>query len=453
MSFDFYLYAGAALIAAWFGWRRLDTGVRFPWIIFVVSYFLTTIIGAIIIGMPDGLDFLQLLNPSLDVRFVQNVVNDKYWDKYWFLLFLPITLPTMLLLLTKRLVLPWEKTIGNWLQRENPNGVHFISSVILTVLFTLYSLLLLGTKGYLGNIFLAFSGTLDFQSTMLLRQQMMNAISGRGIYYYEIAYVSLPTISWIALYRALQSGSNKWRILFCFQFMVIVLLLLSTMQKASLLIYLIGVVIGLAYLDRLKVYRLAMFGALGLYLLTFMQSYYVDDWTALMSVFHVIFRLSSSFIYYVTIYPQHEAYQPVNYGLGLLGVGVSIRDNLVVFDYMYPLVFWTQGAAAGASHIRAYTQGGILWASAALVIIGLFIHLLGRMRKSLSGPVGFALLVQSGVTLYYLTQTSLRGAFIESYGMLWGVLPLVLLVVLSSILRNAVAPKIRKVRNSIEIGF
>jgi hypothetical protein len=449
MSFDFYLHAGVAVIAAWFGWRRLDTGVLLPWTIFVVAYFLTTVIGAIIIGMPDGLDFLQLFNPSVDVRFVQDAVNAKYW----FLLFLPITLITLLLLFTRRLILPWEKTISNWFQRENINWAYFIATVILTILLTLYSLMVLATKDYLGNIRLAFSGELDFQATILLRHQMMDAMTGRGIYYYEIAYVSFPTMSWIALYRALQSGSNKWRMLFCFQFMIIVFLLLSSMQKAPLLIYLIGVLIALAYMGKLKVYRLAMLGVLGLSLLTFMQSYYVDDWTVLMSVFHSVFRLSSSFIYYVAVYPQHEAYQPVNYGLGLLGVGVSMRDNLVVFDYMYPDVFWTQGAAAGASHLRAYSQGGIIWASLATIIVWLLIRLLGRLRKSLSGPVGFALLVQSGVTLYYLTQTSLRGAALESYGLLWGVIPLVALVVLSSILRNAVAPKTSRLRNFIANGL
>jgi hypothetical protein len=114
-----------------------------------------------------------------------------------------------------------------------------------------------------------------------------------------------------------------------------------------------------------------------------------------------------------------------------------MRDNLVIFDYMYPGVYWTQGAAAGASHIRAYTQGGVVWACVAVVITWLFIRLLGRMRKSLSGPVGFAVLVQSGVTLYYLTQTSLRGAVLESYGLIWGVIPLVALVLLSSTLRIA----------------
>jgi hypothetical protein len=441
MSFDFHLHAGAAVIAVWFGWRRLDAGVRLPWLIFVASYFLTTVIGAIIIGMPDGLEFLQLFNPTLDVGFVQTAVNDKYW----FLLFLPISLPTFLLLLTTRLVLPWEKTIGSSLQRESQNTIYFISSVILTFLITMYSLLLLSVNGYIGNIFSVFSGELDFKSTILLRQQMMDTLAGRGFYYYEIAYVSLPALSWVALYKLFQQNSRNWIFLYCFQFLVIVFLLLSSVQKAPLLIYLIGVMIGLAYLGKLKVYRLAMFCVLGLVLLTFMQSYYEDDWTVLMSVFHSIFRLSSSFVYYVAVYPQHEAYQAVNYGLGLLGFGVTMRDNLVVFDYMYPGVFWTQGAAAGASHIRAYTQGGVIWVCLVVVITWLFIRLLGRMSKSLSGPVGFAVLVQSGVTLYYLTQTSLRGALLESYGLIWGIIPLFALVLLSTIVRFAVVLKATRI--------
>lgn len=440
MSFDFYVHSGLALIAFWFGWRRLNAGVRLPWIIFVASYFFTTVIGAIIIGMSDGLELLQIFNPTLNVGFVQSAVNGKYW----YLLFMPITLLSLLLLLTSHLVFPWEVMICSWFRSEGQGRIYFISIILLTFLLALYSLLLLGMSGYLGNIFSAFSGKLDFQSTILLRQQMMDALAGRGFYYYEIAYVSLPALSWVALYKSFQNDGGKWIFLYCFQFLVIVFLLLSSVQKAPLLIYLIGVLISLAYLDKLRIYRLAMFGILGLVLLTFMQSYYEDDWTASMSVMHTIFRLSSSFIYYVTVYPQNEAYQSINYGLGLLGFGVTMRDNLVVFDYMYPGIYWTQGAAAGASHIRAYSQGGIVWASIVVVIIWLFIRLLGRMHKSLSGPLGFAVLVQAGVTLYYLTQTSLRGAVLESYGLIWGVIPLIALGLLSFILRFAVRLKTKE---------
>lgn len=447
MSPGFYLYAGAAVIAALFGWRRLVAGYRLPWAIFILSYFLTTVVGAIIIGMPDGLFFLQIYNPSLDIGFIQNAVVDKYW----FLLFLPITLTTtLLLLITKRLNLPWEKTIAKWLRSERPNRVHIISVFFLTILLALYSLLLLGAKGYLGNIFLTFSGTLDHQSIILFRHQMMEQMTGRGIYFYEITYVSLPALSWISLYMSFQKSNRYWLFLYCFQFLTIAFLSLASIQKAPLLIYLIGVVIGLAHLGKLKASRFFIFGIVGLSLLTCMQSYYVEDWNALFSVLHSIFRLSSSFIYYVTIYPQYEPYQPVNFGLGLLGLGVSLKDNLVVFDYMYPGVFWTQGAAAGASHIRAYSQGGIFWAVVVLIIISLFIRLLARLQKALSGPVGFAVLVQSGVTLYYLTQTSLRGAIFESYGLIWGLIPLVALVMLNSILRNVLASKDSRIPSSLE---
>lgn len=435
MSFEFYIYSSTAVIAGWFGWRKLDSGTRLPWAIFVVVYFLTTVIGATVIGMPDGLDFLELFNPTLDIGVVRNAIDDRYW----ILLFLPVTLPTVLLLYTKRLALPWEITATKWFQRENADRAVFFATAFLSLLLSGYSLLLLGIKGHLGNIFLAFSGMLDFKSTILLRHQMMDAMNGRGIYYYEIAYVSLPTLSWVAFYKMFKNDDKDWRILFWLQFLAVVFLLLSSIQKAPLLIYFIGVAIGLAYLGKLKVHRLVILGILGVTLLTFMQSYYVDDWSSLMTIFHSIFRLSSSFIYYVIVYPQYEPYQSINYGLGLLGFGVSMNDNLIIFDYMYPDVFWTQGAAAAASHLRAYTQGGVVWACVALVIVSLFIRFLGCLRQSLSGPIGFAFLVQSGVSLYYLTQTSIRGAFLESYGLLWAVLPLFFLIVLSSILRNAVA--------------
>lgn len=82
--------------------------------------------------------------------------------------------------------------------------------------------MLLGIKGHLGNILLAFSGMLDFKSTILLRHQMMDAMNGRGIYYYEIAYVSLPTLSWVSFYKMFEKGNKEWRILFWFQFLAVV---------------------------------------------------------------------------------------------------------------------------------------------------------------------------------------------------------------------------------------
>lgn len=68
-----------------------------------------------------GSGFLELFNPTLDIGVVRNAIDDRYW----MLLFLPITLPTLLLLYTKQLVLPWEVTAAKWLQWENTDRAVF----------------------------------------------------------------------------------------------------------------------------------------------------------------------------------------------------------------------------------------------------------------------------------------------------------------------------------------
>jgi hypothetical protein len=90
---------------------------------------------------------------------------------------------------------------------------------------------------------------------------------------------------------------------------------------------------------------------------------------------------------------------------------------------MYPTT--PGGAMAAPAHVQAYAEGGFINALAALAVVGLaiigvaFLH-----RRSGRGALAHAAYVQGLVTVYYLTQVSLRGAVWHSFGILWCVLAL-----------------------------
>lgn len=433
MPWIVYIYFSLAIVFLWLGWIKLKPSLKIPWAVFISSYLITTVIGGIVIGLDDGLEILLQSNPTLNVNFVRNGFDNTYW----FLLFSPLVLVTWLLLIIKNFRFCLLDVSKNFLQVKKNEASIFVASVTLSVCIAVYLIGILVYHGFTFNIVSVFSGSYDYESLILLRTQMMEQIRGRGILYYEMSYVGLPTLSWVALFKCFNGGGKKWYFLYGFQVVAISFFLLSSVQKAPIIIYVIGVVIAIIYLGKLNFFRAIVFSVVGVGGLTIMQFYYQDDWTLLDSISHLVFRVSSGFVFYTSIYPEFEPWQSIAYGFGLFGIGVTMEDNQVVFDYMYRDVAWVQGAAAAASHLRAYTQGGVIWAMAVQVMISIFITFVGRLHKFIYNPIAFAILVQSCLSLYYLTQTSLRGAFLESYGLIWGVDIIVLLIFLIGILNKS----------------
>lgn len=83
-----------------------------------------------------------------------------------------------------------------------------------------------------------------------------------------------------------------------------------------------------------------------------------------------------------------------------------------------------------------------------LVLIGFFILIVSSVRMtSNKNPIRHALFVQFLVALYYLTQTSLRGAIWQSYGIVWAIIALSALVFLQLISTVSAAPNGRAADN------
>ena len=413
------------------GVRQLKLETRLPWLVFVGSYVASTVIGATLTGMPDGLSILKSVYPNLDMEPIRGGVTLVYWT----VLYCPIIIITGLLLVFDGSTFPWERTVIRVLHQMLPNTLNITNVILVTAILSLYSFALIFSYGYGLNAVKFLSGSLDYQTAMLLRLEMMQLLARRGVYFYEVIYIGLPMLSWIALFSFIKTRKFKWLILFAVQSVSISILVLTTIQKAPLLVYFLGTLISLLLLQKIRFVGTAVFGLLGLTALTFLQYFFLNKIDFFAAFIHSVFRVSQSFIYYLSIYPHLEEYQAFNFGLGLLGIETVINDNIVVASYMESSMTWTTNMAAGSSFVRAYSHGGFFPTSVVSILTFLVIHAAGKLVDVDDNPLLFAVKVQLCITLYYLTQTSFYGALLESYGLIWALPPMVLLILVHMIQR------------------
>lgn len=415
MTWGFYANFLLALFFIWYASRKFYPSLIMPWGIYISSYFITTVVGAFWIGLPNGIDLISAVYPFLDTGLIEGEIDALYW----FMLFIPVNLTGIFLLATQKYTFIWERVLLSICKIKCNESANFFSSATITVFLIAYGAILLDKYDSLFNLSAAFSGVYDFKETMLHRESLMNKMNGRFLWFYEISYCMLPALSWISLFYLSKSFKQKWFFIFILQFASSAFFLLSSFQKAPILIYLFSIFICLLLLRKINLKRTIFFAAVGLSFLTYMQSYYVDDWSFLDSIAHFVFRVGSSFPYYLYIYNEIVDYQAFNYGFGLFGLGVTAVDNLVVFNYMYPDVTWTQGSSTAAAHIRAYTMGGVGPSVLSLFLVSLFIHFIAKLGPLINNPLVFSFVVQGFVALYFFSQTSIRGALLESHGLIW----------------------------------
>lgn len=408
-------FSTAALLVVWLVWRYVDPAVRLPYGLFCGFYILTSGIGGAVAAVTNG-DILDTLGWGLDLSVLQNINTLSYWT----MLYGPLIVPGLTMVVLHDFSLP-ERSVEGCLKNYR-DGLD--NSTLLTVfgLFAGYCFGKLALQGQLGSIFMWFTLKSDFLSMMLLRENLMQNL---GSIFFGLVYITLPMLSFCALYRLIETRKATWLATFGLLSGSNVLLCMALMQKSPVLLYMVFV--GIACVELKLVRWQALGGVAGAFLviLTTLQSFMLEDWDYFRSINLLTFRMAQSFPYYMSVYPDVIDYAGIDLGLHLFGIGEVARDNLDVFNYMYPDVTWVQGAAPGPSHLRAYAQGGIPFAMLTLVLIGMCLKAVVALRKSIDGPASFAIYISSLVFLYYLTQTSLRESVLSCYGIFWAVVGLV----------------------------
>lgn len=411
-------FTTAAIVVTWLVWKYVDPAVRLPYGLFCGFYLLTTGIGGAIAAVTNG-DILETLGWGLDLSILQDINTLTYWS----MLYGPFIVPGITLVLFQDFRLPEQGIEGSL--RNYRDGLDYTTLLMIFGLFAGYCFGKLALQGQLGSIFMWFTLKSDFLSMMLLRENLMQSL---GSVFFGLAYITLPMLSFCALYRLIETRQAGWLVTFGFLGLSNALLCMALMQKSPVLLYMVFV--GIACVE-LKVVRWQALGGVAAALvvvLTTLQSFMLDEWDYFRSFNLLTFRMAQSFPYYMSVYPEVLDHAGLDLGLHLFGIGEVARDNLDVFNYMYPGITWVQGAAPGPSHLRAYAQGGVLYAFATLVMIGFCLKIIVALRKSINGPMSFALYIETLVFLYYLTQTSFRESVLSCYGIFWGIVGIAPLV-------------------------
>ncbi|MBV9083684.1 MAG: hypothetical protein JOZ62_13475 [Acidobacteriaceae bacterium] len=431
MDIYFWVMIGCSVASFWAVFRYCDIRVRTPFFVYTISYIVTTVLGATYIGLTDAGPLWRLFDLTIDV----SPITQTKGFLYWFLLYGPLFVPTLVLLGCSRRRYVATASHGSR-QRPQITVDAFSFTVVLSVI-SVFCLGELARHNGLTNISASLASSGDYQSLITARSSMMTQLSG---HFYGFVYVGFPALSVIALFQWRRMRNTLWCGLFGISVVAVVYFTLATVQKSPLFVYMLGIFLALVTIGALRIWVIPVIAGTGMLVLTALQTVFLGDWSTLQSLSLIIFRMASSYPFFVNLYPKHIPYLPLNFGFGLLGWGTTLDMNIRVFDYMYPDIFWVQGHAAAPAHICAFAQGGIAPALLVMLLIGGAIVFVGRLRSRVANsPVLFGVYIQGLIALYFLTQVSLRGALLESYGLLYAVLPVAALMGVRGVIVLAVA--------------
>jgi hypothetical protein len=426
MSLIYFSFFSLLALTVWvISWKFISREAHTLLLLYSSFYIVSTLIGATIIGLTDSsiLDGFQW-TWGLDIGRIKN--TDTF--KYWYVLYAPLVVTPLILLQVKHK----NKYIQNFNLLSNTSQyskllntdiLSFSIALLILAIYCLFNMYKYGYSPSLAN-WKALGG--DYQALIQARTAMISTLGGD---FYGVVYMSLPTLSQMALYQAIKTKKDKivWFFLFGLSFFIITVLSVSILQKAALLIYYLSLTVSLIILRVIKrwMFPIALPIVIWLffYILNFLQSFMSNNWDSLQGLSLVFLRTASSFPFYINLYPDILPYSGIDIGLDMVGLDKYPSDNLIVFNYMYPSVTWIQGSVAAAAHVRAYSQGGLIYALFTLVLIGLVIRLLARLGKKLNqlqSPLLYSLYIQGGIiSLYYINQGSIRDVLLVSYGVKW----------------------------------
>ncbi len=409
-------------IALWIAAYKMDASARWPLGFYLAVYGVTTLIGGVLIGVTDGY-ILDLVKAGINLKGISDFSSFTYWG----VLFSPmiVTPLTIILLHDFRIA---NQVLGRQLSRID-DQIDILSFSFVFICFTGYTFGMLYTRGYGDSITMWLQLQGDFISMMRLRDELARDFGGE---FWGVTYIIMPALSFCALYQAIRRPGMAWKFVFVIVTCTNLVLSMSLMQKAPLLIYVLFLGVALTETGVLSIKPLLLSFAGGFVLLTIMQNLTMEYWDNNQTVSHMIFRMPQAYPFYINLYPESLPYTGVDLGLHHIGIGEGNTSSHIVIGYMYPQIEDIDGAAPAPAAVRAYSEAGPIYVVITQVLIGVCIKAIGCLRDRFRGPLNFMIYVQALVFLYYLSQTSLRGAFTSCYGIGWAVIAWVALWICST---------------------
>lgn len=269
-----------------------------------------------------------------------------------------------------------------------------------------------------------------------------------GNTYYNFAYSSLPILGCFVLAKAILQRSRAALVVFFLLSAVIFWIEICTVMKAPAILYvgfiaLTMILCGVGIIRTLGVMIPIAAGMfLGLSAMQYCDRSENNEPFKKMGSGHFLtnaaFRMAGSFPYYVQTFSDSSERCGFELPRSISPTVTRCYPPTKIFRAMYPSINYVVGFAPAPAQVAAYAEVGMLYALFVPAMIGIIIGALAffaRGASPLSVTAGVALCIYA----YYVTQASMTGALLHSYGLFWLLLPLFVMIAVSLSRRRATA--------------
>lgn len=408
--------------------------------VLVSAYLATTGLGAAIIPTSFGQQQLAAFMYPESVPF--SSLTTMGTTMYWFVLFSIILVVPPVALATEasfRRLAPESKSIfiPTWIP------------VVLAGLISAFCLYKLAAAGGLTAHEVWDRGAC-FEAKMQRRTELFQLLGNR---YYSFCYSSLPILGSFLLAKFVLNNDRLAGATFVCISILLAWFDIAMIMKAPLIIY-VGVValtLIICGVGILRTLAMTVPVAMAIYLtlstLQFCEqqtaSWNVDTgnvqsektltYKASYMTRATTFRMAASFPYYIQKFsdPKEKCGLEVPPLLVFLPRQTCFPP-IKIFNLMYPSIHYVQGYAPAASNVSAYAELGIGYSLIAMTLSGMIIGALSFFAHA-RNALSISITVATCIFSYYLTQVSLTGSILDSYGLLWMVLPLLLVILVAKV--------------------
>lgn len=146
-----------------------------------------------------------------------------------------------------------------------------------------------------------------------------------------------------------------------------------------------------------------------------------------------LFRMASGFPYYIDTFSTPTSRCGIVRPPSPWWSQQTCFPPITVFKKMYPGVTYTTGYQPAPLNVSAYAEAGPWYVLFATIACGIILGVTASLARD-RGPLSITIVVASCIYAYYATQSSLTGSLIDSYGLLWLLLPIGLMVSISAMI-------------------
>ena len=428
---------------------RLWISTNLHTVAFLGAYFLTVVAGNLVFASPLGRQSLAISNSS--DRFL--AYPNTFTFGYWVLLLCPFILTPLIVAITRRVSAPWMGRLAARVPEFRRADYAVITAAIFA--FVIY-------RFWATDVLTIFSSGTDFTSSVEARFAIRARI---GFITLIPLQAVLPVLTIYALVRWIQSSEGFWAAFAIGNTLVLSILLIMINMKWPVLLFYIGIVLGIFVYARKHAYLKATVGAFLVFVAFVLISAFVfrvapvsDETSAVPGMkptgdalpsrpvrdasgalsqasehfvattkaapFYVpslmviaLNRMAISYPYYYQVFTDEGAVCG-----GILAQarrGPFCRPSHLIYARIFGADGYTEkGTSPLAVHISGYALGGWPTAVFALFAASVILGLFSALPLDYGAAVGTATVV-GAQTAYHLSQIPGEGIIFYEHGLLW----------------------------------